>query len=90
MSTLLALYYFSIGVLNVEPQKKNFLRWLGPFSFLIPQLFNDVGRRAIVKGAFFLLLFGASFGGAALTHKLLDDARNGGPHGFLHQLTGDR
>jgi hypothetical protein len=71
VSTALTLYYFFYMLGSVKPEKKRYLRFLGPFAFFFPQLWDEGGNRARLRVFLFALLFGACFGGMALVINFL-------------------
>lgn len=70
VSTATTLYYFFFMLGSVKPEKKQYLRYLGPFMFFLPQLWDEGGNRARIRAFLSALLFGACFGGLALFHSL--------------------
>ena len=71
VSIALMVYYFFFTLGSVKPDKKRYLRFLGPLAFFLPQLWDEGGNRARLKLLLSTLLFGACFGGAALVDNLL-------------------
>jgi hypothetical protein len=71
VSTLLMLYYFFIMEGNVKPGREWYSRFLGPFAFFFPQLWDEEGNRARVRTLVFALLFATCFAGLALVVNFL-------------------
>ena len=70
VSTLLMLYYFFSMLECVKPEKRRLLKFLGPFMFLFPQLWDDRGNRSRKFTILFALAFGVCFGAVALIMHL--------------------
>jgi hypothetical protein len=61
LSVFFILYYFYTMLANVRPEKRNRMQLLGPFSFLLPNLWNDKGNSARIKLLISMFLFALFF-----------------------------
>jgi hypothetical protein len=72
VATGLMLYYFFFALGSVKPDKKRYMRFLGPLAFFVPRSWHDgEGDRARVRLFLSILLFAACFTGMALVINLL-------------------